>query len=68
MVDTTTTKGSSDTALPDTGEAGAPGIEITTAMVEAGTSAYWNYDLRFNSPEEAVRQIFLDMWNAHRSR
>src|ERR1700733_6038944 len=34
MVDTTTTKGSSDTALPDTGEAGAPGIEITTAMVE----------------------------------
>lgn len=44
--------------------AGAPEIEVTTAMIEAGADILAHYDPETDRLTEAVRQIFLAMIEA----
>jgi hypothetical protein len=47
--------GKDETAAP------APEIEITPEMIEAGASALFDHDSRFEGEEEAVARIFRAM-------
>ena len=47
-------------------QAGADEIEITNEMLEAGLSIFRSYDYRFDSDEEAVRDIYRAMEEARR--
>jgi hypothetical protein len=39
-------------------------IEVTPAMIEAGVSAFFDFDPRFEDEEKAVERIFLAMLKA----
>jgi hypothetical protein len=45
-------------------KAGAPEIEITPEMIEAGVAEFGRYDSRFGRPTEAVERIFMAMLSA----
>jgi hypothetical protein len=46
--------------------AGAPEIEVTPAMIEAGGAALRSYDDRFGLEEDVVLRIFRSMIRASR--
>jgi hypothetical protein len=46
------------------GEAGAPEIEITPAMIEAGVLAWSQGDEEFDSPDVIVSRIFVAILRA----
>jgi hypothetical protein len=64
MVDTTTTKDSSNAALPDTGEAGAPEIEITPAMIEAGLAFLERRGLNSLTTQTLYSDFVIDFYRA----
>jgi hypothetical protein len=65
MVDTTYTADSNAAASDLTAEAGAPEIEITPAMIEAGVAVLWESGAVENPNEDAdrslVQKIFVAM-------
>jgi hypothetical protein len=61
MVDTTNTIGSSDKLLAESAKAGAPEVEITPAMIEAGVDCFYSHDPRIDSIEEILPSIFRAM-------
>lgn len=46
----------------------SPEVEITPEMIEAGLSAYYAYDSRFDPEEELPRRIFVAMLRARVAR
>lgn len=65
MVDTTNTKASSSPAPSEMGGAGAPEIELTPAMIEAGCdiiARFFSFEL--DDPEKVVSSVFLAMSEA----
>lgn len=42
-------------------KAGAPEIEVTPAMIEAGVKAFYAYDSRFEAEEAGVARIYRAM-------
>jgi hypothetical protein len=49
---------------PTESDAGAPGIKITPAMVDAGIEKLSRLDLEYDSAEQIVREVFLAMASA----
>jgi len=46
------------------GDTGATDIEITPAMVEAGTREFWGHDNQYESAEVLVQRIYRAMVRA----
>jgi len=41
-------------------------IEVTPEMIEAGLSAFYRYDSRYDVDSDGVKEFFLAMYRVHR--
>jgi hypothetical protein len=67
MVDTTAPKGSISPLLPPKVEAGAPEIEVTASMIDAGVQCFYRHDPREDNIEEILPDVFRAMCAAKKS-